>query len=50
MFGKVKVEKSGILRLKLRTKLLDYIGEKGLTSDQLEQLENDIFEMFGVKY
>lgn len=52
MFGKVKVEKIGIgvLRLKLRTKLLDYIGEKGLTSEKLEQLENDIFKIFGVKY
>ena len=50
MFGKkVKVEKSGILRLKLRTKLLDYIGEKGLTTNELEQLENDIFEIFEIK-
>jgi len=50
MFGKVRVEKSGILRLKLRTKLFDYIGDDCLTSEKLEELENDIFSIFGVKY
>ena len=49
MFGR-SVDKIGILRLKLRTKILDYIGEKVLTPDELESLEYDILEICGVKY
>lgn len=49
MFGKIpKIEEKAVLRLKLRTKLLDYIGEQ-LSPNQMEQLENDIFEIFGRK-
>ena len=49
MFGKkIKVEEIGVLRLKLRTKILNYIGHQ-LSSSELEELENEIFAIFGVK-
>lgn len=49
MFRRIpKIDKKAILRLKMRTKLLDYYGEQ-LSPNQMEQLENDIFAIFGVE-
>ncbi len=48
MFGHPKIEKGAILRYKLRTILLNSIGET-LSSEKLTLLENQIAELFKVK-
>jgi hypothetical protein len=50
MFGKVKVDDVGVLRLNLKTKILDYIGEDVLTPDEVDTLVYDILDIFKVKY